>query len=134
MGEDSVFIDYDDPSGIQLAMLYSFGFGKTTGILGCILSDLGKGAVNFFFGLGAMRYSRLTCVWCLKLTRGRTIDTAGRRAWLMLTLPMMCIFLFAAALAFPAEDDISSPRTAVGIFFVFRACGKPMSQVIANKT
>ncbi|KAI0453774.1 sugar transporter-domain-containing protein [Xylaria acuta] len=41
------------------------------------------GVVNFVFGLPAIR----------------SIDTLGRRKWLVLTLPLMCLFMTAAALS-----------------------------------
>lgn len=43
------------------------------------------GAVMFFCGLPAIK----------------TIDTLGRRKWLISTLPLMCIFMAAAAYSFP---------------------------------
>lgn len=43
------------------------------------------GAVNFLFGLPAIK----------------TIDTLGRRKWLITTLPLMCIFMLMGALSFP---------------------------------
>ncbi|KAI0436780.1 hypothetical protein F4803DRAFT_556668 [Xylaria telfairii] len=54
---------------IMSAMIFSFGFG----------------AVNFFFGLPAIK----------------TIDTLGRRKWLTWTLPLMSFFMFAGAMSFP---------------------------------
>ncbi|KAI1175207.1 sugar transporter-domain-containing protein [Nemania sp. FL0916] len=51
--------------------------------LHAMLYSLGFGAVNFIFGLPAIR----------------TIDTLGRRKWLVLTLPLMSLFMAAAALA-----------------------------------
>ncbi|KPM41126.1 hypothetical protein AK830_g5433 [Neonectria ditissima] len=76
--------------GVERSMIYSFGFG----------------AVNFFFGLFAMR----------------SIDVAGRRRWLLLTLPLMALFLMAAAIAFPV-DDINTPvintRVIVGVVFIY---------------
>jgi hypothetical protein len=65
--------------------------------------SFGYGAINFFCGLGAMR----------------TIDTAGRRAWLLTTLPIMSLSLMAAAIAFPPKVDIGSARSVVGIIFIF---------------
>ncbi|KAI0429981.1 sugar transporter-domain-containing protein [Xylaria sp. FL1042] len=75
-----------DHSGELRPMLYSFGYG----------------AVNFLFGLPAIR----------------TIDTLGRRKWLVLTLPLMCLFMTAAALStlIPYGTDA---RTGVVALFVF---------------
>ncbi|KAK8127187.1 MFS general substrate transporter [Apiospora sp. TS-2023a] len=47
--------------------------------------SFGFGAVMFFCGLPAIK----------------TIDTLGRRKWLISTLPLMCIFMAAAAYSFP---------------------------------
>ncbi|KAI0112077.1 sugar transporter-domain-containing protein [Nemania sp. FL0031] len=52
--------------------------------------SLGFGAVNFFFGLPAIK----------------TIDTLGRRKWLTWTLPLMSFFMFAGAMAFPIPWDM----------------------------
>ncbi|KAI1374386.1 hypothetical protein F4677DRAFT_447380 [Hypoxylon crocopeplum] len=59
------------------------------------------GAVNFVFGLPAIR----------------TIDTLGRRKWLVLTLPMMCLLMLAAALASLIYDQ--QTRAAIIALFVF---------------
>ncbi|KAI9167862.1 High-affinity glucose transporter ght1 [Paramyrothecium foliicola] len=84
---NTVFVDNTHPVGVKLAMLYSFGYG----------------AVNFFFGLGAMR----------------TIDTAGRRTWLLATLPLMSLFLLAAAVSLPEQVDMYNKRTIAGVIFIF---------------
>ncbi|KAI1441126.1 hypothetical protein F5Y02DRAFT_431428 [Annulohypoxylon stygium] len=81
-----------DPSGKQLhliPMLYSFGYG----------------AVNFFFGLPAIR----------------TIDTLGRRKWLVITLPIMTLFMMAAALSslYPTDSGYATPRTGLIAAFIF---------------
>jgi MFS family permease len=49
----------------------------------------------------------------------RTIDTAGRRAWLLATLPIMSLSLMAAAIAFPSETDMHQARSTVGVVFIF---------------
>lgn len=83
-------------------MLYSLGFGmrhlawKDDNLLTRYL-----GMVNFFFCLPAMR----------------TIDTSGRRAWLLATLPVMCLMLVGAAAADPAEPD--QGRHVTAIVFIF---------------
>ncbi|KAI1074804.1 hypothetical protein F5B20DRAFT_585976 [Whalleya microplaca] len=58
-----------------------------------------NGAINFVFGLPAIR----------------TIDTLGRRKWLVLTLPLMCLMLMAGALS----SMISDERTRSGIIALF---------------
>ncbi|KAI3332786.1 general substrate transporter [Ustulina deusta] len=73
------------------AMIFSFGFG----------------AVNFFFGLPAIK----------------TIDTLGRRKWLIWTLPLMSFFMFAGSMSFPipwvAEkaDDNTVRMAALWLYF-----------------
>ncbi|KAI0467515.1 sugar transporter-domain-containing protein [Xylaria cf. heliscus] len=57
------------------------------------------GVVNFAFGLPAIR----------------TIDTLGRRKWLVLTLPFMCLFMTAAALS----TLIPESKTRGGIVALF---------------
>ncbi|KAK7957326.1 glycosyl hydrolase [Apiospora aurea] len=57
--------------------------------------SFGFGAVNFFCGLPAIK----------------TIDTLGRRKWLISTLPLMCLFMAAAAYAFPMPYDHESVTT-----------------------
>ncbi|KAK8079406.1 hypothetical protein PG997_007224 [Apiospora hydei] len=52
--------------------------------------SVGIGAVMFFCGLPAIK----------------TIDTLGRRKWLISTLPLMCIFMAAAAYAYPVPYGI----------------------------
>ncbi|KAF5538019.1 myo-inositol transport ITR1 [Fusarium phyllophilum] len=66
--------------------------------------SVGFGGVNFLFGLLAMR----------------SIDTLGRRRWLLFTLPLMSLFLMAAAIAY--NDDFSEgveARNIVGTVFVY---------------
>lgn len=60
------------------------------------------GAVNFAFGLPAIR----------------TIDTLGRRKWLILTLPVMSLFMMAAALSTLIPKD-ETARTGIVALFVF---------------
>ncbi|VUC26145.1 unnamed protein product [Clonostachys rosea] len=65
--------------------------------------SFGFGAINFLFCLPAMR----------------TIDTFGRRTWLLATLPIMSLLLAGAAGAFPADDsNVVSPRVAAGISLI----------------
>ncbi|KAF5600443.1 myo-inositol transport ITR1 [Fusarium pseudoanthophilum] len=66
--------------------------------------SVGFGGVNFLFGLLAMR----------------SIDTLGRRRWLLSTLPLMSLFLMAAAIAY--NDKFSEgieARNIVGTVFVY---------------
>ncbi|KAI0015312.1 hypothetical protein F4780DRAFT_90202 [Xylariomycetidae sp. FL0641] len=65
--------------------------------------SVGYGAVNFVFGLPAIR----------------TIDTLGRRKWLVLTLPVMCLFMAAAALSSLIHDDRPSLNVGVGVTALF---------------
>lgn len=64
-------------------------------ILRFILITL-SGAVNFVFGLPAIK----------------TIDTLGRRKWLITTLPLMCIFMLMGSLSFPLPYD---PKGNTGV-------------------
>lgn len=70
------------------------------------------GLVNFVFCIPAMR----------------TIDTRGRRTWLLATLPIMCLMLAGAAGSYPADDlrsgdekidPMSLPQTKAAIVFIF---------------
>lgn len=72
------------------------------------------GAINFVFGLPAIR----------------TIDTLGRRKWLVMTLPVMCLFMLAASLSTMIDDD----KTKAGIvaLFVFRKSISMRGNQIAN--
>ncbi|KAI1113314.1 sugar transporter-domain-containing protein [Nemania sp. NC0429] len=72
-GNEAGDLNYES---IRSAMIFSFGFG----------------AVNFFFGLPAIK----------------TIDTLGRRKWLTWTLPLMSFFMFAGAMSFPIPWDIKN--------------------------
>uniref|UniRef100_A0A8H7TMK6 Major facilitator superfamily (MFS) profile domain-containing protein n=1 Tax=Bionectria ochroleuca TaxID=29856 RepID=A0A8H7TMK6_BIOOC len=68
-----------------------------------MLYSFGFGAINFLFCLPAMR----------------TIDTFGRRTWLLATLPIMGILLAGAAGAFPLDDStVVSTRVAAGISLI----------------
>lgn len=63
------------------------------------------GAVNFLFGLPAIR----------------TIDTLGRRKWLILTLPLMCLAMLGAALS---AALIGKRDVRIGIMAFFLYCKK----------
>ncbi|KAG7044264.1 sugar transporter [Colletotrichum scovillei] len=81
-----------DPSP-RNAMLYSLGFG----------------AVNFLFGLLAIR----------------SIDVFGRRRWLLVTLPLMCILLAAGALAFLLPKGPIQLGIVALFIFLFAAVYSP---------
>ncbi len=72
-----------------------------------LIQSLLPGAVNFFFGLPAIK----------------TIDTLGRRKWLIWTLPLMSFFMFAGSMSFPipwvAErvDDNTVRMAALWLYF-----------------
>lgn len=56
----------------------------------------------------------------MALTGARSIDTLGRRRWLLFTLPLMSLFLMAAAIAY--NDNFSEgaeARNIVGTVFVY---------------
>ncbi|KAI0173450.1 hypothetical protein GGR52DRAFT_571961 [Hypoxylon sp. FL1284] len=78
--------------------LFSGALGQRDQLKPMIYS-LANGAVNFVFGLPAIR----------------TIDTLGRRKWLVLTLPFMCLFMLAASLS----TFIENPETRAGIIALF---------------
>lgn len=59
------------------------------------------GAINFLFALPAVR----------------SIDTMGRRKWLLVTLPFMALFMLGAGLSFKIETP--SLRIGVAAFFLF---------------
>ncbi|KAI2464056.1 hypothetical protein F4781DRAFT_92741 [Annulohypoxylon bovei var. microspora] len=74
-------------------MLYSFGYG----------------AVNFFFGLPAIK----------------TIDTLGRRKWLVITLPVMSLFMMAAALSSLIDGNTARIAGIAVFVFLFAATYSP---------
>ncbi|KAI1099970.1 hypothetical protein F4804DRAFT_349004 [Jackrogersella minutella] len=95
--------------GINIFAFYSGSlFSNVLGDGGTSLPmvySLAFGAINFVFGLPAIR----------------TIDTLGRRKWLVLTLPVMGLFLMAAALAtlISHHDPKSRARAGCIALFVF---------------
>ncbi len=70
---------------------------------GRIFIDYRAGAINFVFGLPAIR----------------NIDTLGRRKLLLGTLPFMSICMLAAALCFYIPRDKQSAYTGLIAFFLF---------------
>ncbi|CAG7559720.1 unnamed protein product [Fusarium equiseti] len=86
------------------------GIFSNYGVKTSIGYSFGFGCVNFFFGLLAMR----------------SIDIIGRRRWLLSTLPVMSLFLMAAAVAYaigpqdPAGDPkANTPASIAGIIFIY---------------
>ncbi|TGJ79941.1 hypothetical protein E0Z10_g8826 [Xylaria hypoxylon] len=75
-----------------------------------MLYSLGYGFVNFLFGLPAIR----------------TIDTLGRRKWLVLTLPLMSLFMTAAALSTLIPKGTDARGGVIALFvFLFAAAYSP---------
>lgn len=64
--------------------------------------SLGFGAINFLFALPAVR----------------SIDTLGRRRWLLMTLPFMALFMLGGALSYGIKDE----NIRVGIVALFLYC------------
>ena len=64
--------------------------------------SLGFGAINFLFALPAVR----------------SIDTLGRRRWLLMTLPFMALFMLGGALSYSIQDD--GTRTGIIALFLYR--------------
>lgn len=110
-GNNKDKLSYDS---IISAMAFSFGFGRHPYVFsyGMSLKLTGvasSGAVNFFFGLPAFK----------------TIDTLGRRKWLIWTLPFMSFFMFAGAFSFPIpweerDNDYNTVRM-VALWLYFHA-------------
>lgn len=88
-----------------MPMVYSLGIGKLQSKLSPYLLTYNRtyfaGTVNFIFGLPAIR----------------TIDTLGRRKWLVMTLPVMCLLMMAAALSTLTTGQ--SARVGLIAFFIF---------------
>ncbi|RBR06878.1 uncharacterized protein FIESC28_10913 [Fusarium coffeatum] len=96
--------------GINVFAFYSNGIFSNYGVKTSMGYSFGFGCVNFFFGLLAMR----------------SIDIIGRRRWLLSTLPLMSLFLMAAAVAYaigpqdPAGDPkANTPASIAGIIFIY---------------
>lgn len=58
------------------------------------------GAINFLFGLPAIK----------------SIDTIGRRRWLLATLPLMAVFMLGVSLSFMIHDQAA--KTGVAATFL----------------
>ncbi|KAJ4247776.1 hypothetical protein NW762_012985 [Fusarium torreyae] len=99
--------------GINVFAFYSNGMFSEYGVKTSMGYSFGFGGVNFFFALLAMR----------------SIDIIGRRRWLLLTLPMMSLFLMAATIAYavaPQKDsgdqpkpEAATPGSIAGIIFIY---------------
>ncbi|KAI0446313.1 sugar transporter-domain-containing protein [Xylaria telfairii] len=90
----NIFTIYSGP-------LFSGLLQNSTDKLYPLVYSLVFGIINFIFGLPAIR----------------TIDTLGRRKWLVLTLPLMCLLMTAAALSTLIPD--SKTRGGIVALFVF---------------
>ncbi|KAI1141718.1 MFS general substrate transporter [Hypoxylon sp. FL0543] len=88
--------------------LFSGVFGRQDPLAPMIYS-LVYGAINFVFGLPAIR----------------TIDTLGRRKWLVLTLPVMCLLMMAAALSSLHHDQPTRAALIAVFVFLFAATYSP---------
>ncbi|KAI0138955.1 MFS general substrate transporter [Hypoxylon sp. NC0597] len=99
--------------GINVLAFYSGTlFSRVLGSqdpLAPMIYSLGYGAINFFFGLPAIR----------------TIDTLGRRKWLVLTLPVMCLLMMAAALSSLHHDQTTRAALIAVFVFLFAATYSP---------
>ncbi|TDZ30004.1 putative polyol transporter 1 [Colletotrichum spinosum] len=87
--------------GINVFAFYSndFFIGSSGRLKEALIYSFG--AVNFFFGLLAIR----------------SIDNFGRRRWLLVTLPLMSLFLAGGALAFLIPEG--SVQTGIVALFIF---------------
>ena len=95
-------------------MEYSFGFGTCMAAYSLTFSNSSnestiKGCINFLFGLPAIR----------------TIDTLGRRKWLTMTLPVMCLFMMAAAVSFPIKNEDVKIGVVAMWLYLFAAAYSP---------
>ncbi|KAF4960244.1 hypothetical protein FSARC_10532 [Fusarium sarcochroum] len=92
--------------GVNVFAFYSNKIfsGASNNLRTTLAYSVGFGAVNFLFGLLAMR----------------SIDWLGRRRWLLSTLPLMSLFLMAAAVAY-SDKAPQSPeaRNIVGTVLVY---------------
>ncbi|OTA61573.1 hypothetical protein K449DRAFT_331114 [Hypoxylon sp. EC38] len=97
--------------GINVLAFYSGTHGVLGGQdpLAPMIYSLGYGAINFVFGLPAIR----------------TIDTLGRRKWLVLTLPVMCLLMMAAALSSLHHDQTTRAALIAVFVFLFAATYSP---------
>ncbi|PHH59365.1 hypothetical protein CDD81_3346 [Ophiocordyceps australis] len=90
--------------GVNVCAFYSGTLFSHVGAQSTVIAmaySLGFGAINFFFALPAIK----------------SIDTLGRRKWLIITLPFMALFMLGAALSALIENQ--SRRTWVTGLFLF---------------
>ncbi|KAH0599186.1 hypothetical protein MHUMG1_03303 [Metarhizium humberi] len=71
--------------------------------------SLGFGAINFVFALPAVK----------------SIDTLGRRRWLLLTLPFMAVFMLGAGLSENVRDDATRNGVTACFLFLFAVAYSP---------
>ncbi|KAL7782515.1 MFS general substrate transporter [Trichoderma ceciliae] len=101
--------------GINVLAFYSgylfngAGGGGERSKLVSMAYSLGFGAINFLCALPAVR----------------SIDTLGRRTWLLATLPFMALFMFGAALSFKIVAENIRVGVAAFFLFVFAAVYSP---------
>ncbi|KAK2003988.1 hypothetical protein LX36DRAFT_666044 [Colletotrichum falcatum] len=97
--------------GINVLAFYSGTLFSRTGVLRreSMIFSLGYGAVNFVFGLPAIR----------------TIDTLGRRKWLMLTLPVMALFMLLAGVSFHISNRDAQVAVLTLFLLLFAATYSP---------
>ncbi|EHK43777.1 hypothetical protein TRIATDRAFT_86874 [Trichoderma atroviride IMI 206040] len=101
--------------GINVMAFYSgylftdVGTGREYSKMISMVYSLGFGAINFLFALPAVR----------------SIDTMGRRRWLLITLPFMALFMLGAGLSFMIETPTIRIGVAAFFLFMFSAAYSP---------
>jgi len=97
--------------GINVLAFYSGTLFSRAGVekRDSMIFSLGYGAVNFVFGLPAIR----------------TIDTLGRRKWLMLTLPVMSLFMLLAGVSFHISNRDAQVAVLTLFILLFAATYSP---------
>ncbi|KAK2064412.1 hypothetical protein LY76DRAFT_532982 [Colletotrichum caudatum] len=97
--------------GINVLAFYSGTLFSRAGVAKreSMIFSLGYGAVNFVFGLPAIR----------------TIDTLGRRKWLMLTLPVMTLFMLLAGVSFRVSNRDAQVAVLTLFILLFAATYSP---------
>ncbi|KAK2014399.1 hypothetical protein LZ32DRAFT_195727 [Colletotrichum eremochloae] len=97
--------------GINALAFYSGTLFTRAGVArrDSMIFSLGYGAVNFVFGLPAIR----------------TIDTLGRRKWLVLTLPVMALFMLLAGVSFHIGNHDAQVAVVTLFLLLFAATYSP---------
>ncbi|KAF6809423.1 hypothetical protein CSOJ01_06901 [Colletotrichum sojae] len=97
--------------GINALAFYSGFLFKSSGQTSksSMYFSLGYGAVNFLFGLPAIR----------------TIDTLGRRKWLVVTLPVMALFLVSAGASYNIGHEDARIAVVTVFLLLFAAAYSP---------